>query len=117
MFMIMFVLDDSDHLDEILKAWEEMGITGATIIESTGMHRRRHQHIPMRFTYGDSSLEETGNITIYAIVQDESIVRKCLQSTEIIVGDLDQPNTGVFSAWPLLMTKGIPTSKPDTEGV
>ncbi len=36
MFMIMFVLDEITHLDEILDAWTKIGISGATVVESTG---------------------------------------------------------------------------------
>ncbi len=35
------------------------------------------------------------------------MVEACLAATEKIVGDLDKPDTGVFSAWPLTFTKGI----------
>jgi len=37
MYMIMFVLDNPERLSEILKAWEGIGIRGATIVESTGI--------------------------------------------------------------------------------
>lgn len=65
----------------------------------------------MRYAYGDSSLEETGNLTLWSVVEDEQKARDCLESVERIVGDLDQPNTGIFSAWPLTITKGVPSRK------
>ncbi len=108
MFMIMFVLNDTSHLNQILDAWSNLGASGATIIESTGLHRYKLKHLPMRYTYGDTSLEESGNYTLFTIVESENSVQLCLQSIEQIVGDLDEPNTGVFSAWPLTITKGIP---------
>ncbi len=108
MFMIMFVLDDIRHLDNVLTSWSDIGITGATIIESSGLHRKLQKSIPMRYIYDSSPLEETGNLTLFVIVENEGVVHSCLEVLEKIVGDLDQPNTGVFSAWPLLMTKGIP---------
>ncbi len=48
MYMLMFVLDDPGRLDPVLEAWEQVGIRGVTIIESTGIHRRR-QILPMRY--------------------------------------------------------------------
>lgn len=108
MFMIMFVLDDVSHLDPILEAWSNLKVTGATIIESTGLNRYRRKHVPMRYAYGDMSLEESGNTTLFVIVESEDKVQLCLQAIEQIVGDLDKPNTGVFSAWPLTITKGVP---------
>ena len=108
MFMIMFVLDDTSHLDQVLDAWSNLGVSGVTVIESTGLHRHHLKHVPMRYAYGDTSLEESGNSTLFAIVESEHMIQLCLQSIEQIVGDLDEPNTGVFSAWPLTITKGIP---------
>jgi len=108
MYMIMFVLDDNSHLDQILDALSDLGLSGATIIESTGLYRRQLKRVPMRYAYGDSPLEEKGNTTLFVIVEGEQRVQLCLQAIEQVVGDLDAPNTGVFSAWPLTITKGIP---------
>jgi hypothetical protein len=109
MFMILFVLDDPNLIDKVLESWSSIGVSGATTIESTGLNRRLQQHIPMRYTYGsDFPGWESGNITLLVMVQSEAMVQKCLQAAENVVGDLDQPNTGVFSAWPLSFSKGVP---------
>jgi nitrogen regulatory protein PII len=108
MYMIMFVLDDSDMLDQVLAAWTDNGISGATIIESTGLYRRQKTLIPMRYAYGDTTSDDNDQITIFTIVNDEKAVKKCLHAAEKVVGDLDKPSTGVFTAWPLSITKGIP---------
>jgi hypothetical protein len=111
MYMLMFVLDDPNRLDDLLSAWIEVGITGATIIESTGIRRRIPQSVPMRFLYQTAgSLIEEGHVTLLAIVADEQKARLCLQATEALVGDLSGPNTGVFAAWPLALVKGLPKS-------
>ena len=111
MLMIMLVLDDPAYLGKVLESWSSLGASGATIIESSGLHRHQLKHIPMRYAFGDSSLEETGNRTLWAVVEDEKKARDCLEGVEQIVGDLDQPNTGIFSAWPLTITKGVPSRK------
>lgn len=107
MFMIFFVLDDPDRLDEILERWEQVGIRGATIIESTGIHRMRRKLIPMRYTFF-TGREEEGHITLFVIVEDRAAVESALAACEAIVGNLDLPNTGVFAAWPLALVKGLP---------
>ena len=105
MFMVMLVLDDPHQLDAVLESWAEHGVTGATIVESTGLHRRR-KHIPMRYAYAES-LVETGNATLFVAVKDEDMVKACLAAAEDIVGDLSGPNTGVLMAWPIAIAKGI----------
>lgn len=112
MYMVMFVLDDPDYLDQILDSWSHLGISGATIIESTGLYRHHLRHIPMRYIYGESPTEERGNTTIFVIVENDKMTRLCLDAVEKIVGDLDGSNTGVFAAWPLSITKGVPSHNP-----
>jgi len=103
----MFVLDDVSLLDQVLKSWSDFGITGATIVESSGLHRQMIKSVPMRYSYGNTAAEESGNVTLFVMVNSEKMVNICLQVIEATVGDLDEPNTGVFSAWPIIMTKGI----------
>ncbi len=108
MFMVMFVLDDVLFADDILNSWSEIGITGATIFESSGLHRRLKKIIPMRYAFDNGTSEEKGNLTFFVMVETEKMVKACLDAIEKIVGDLNQPNTGIFSAWPLSIIKGIP---------
>ena len=108
MYMIMFVLDNPDLLDQVLENWERAGIRGATIIESTGIQRLRKQNLPMRYLFQSSGSVEEGHLTLFVIVDSEPMVQACLQATEQIVTDLDGPNTGVFAAWPLTVVRGVP---------
>jgi hypothetical protein len=111
MFMLMFVLDNPDRLDAIIEAWEKVGIRGATIVESTGIHRRRKQILPMRYVFQSTGNVEESHYTLFAIVESEDLIQACLHATEELVGDLDEPNTGVFSAWPLTVVKGFPPAQ------
>jgi hypothetical protein len=106
MFMAMFVLDDPDLLYQVLAGWERAGIRGATIFESTGMNRVRRRFVPMRFMSPVVEKEES-HLTLMAVVKDEAQVQECVLATESVVGDLSEPNTGVFAAWPLSYTKGF----------
>jgi hypothetical protein len=116
MYMIWFVLDDPDRLDEVLDAWEKAGIRGVTIVESTGIQRLKRQMTPMRYVFQQSSVVEEGHYTLMAIVADEAAVQACLQATERITGDLAQPDTGVFAAWPLTSIKGVPHANSGGKG-
>ena len=110
MFMIMFVLNDAGKLDKILEGWDEAGIRGVTIIESTGFHRRKIQRSKLHLTFLMEPITvgaESGNYTLFAAVQDENFVHHCMEATEKIVGNLDSPNTGAFMVWPLSHVKGI----------
>lgn len=116
MFMILCVIDQTDHLKAVLQAWQQNGITGVTILESTGLHRLIAQtHIPMRYAFGATS-SERGNITLFTIVDKEETIQHCLEVTESIIGDFNGPNTGIFIAWPLGFAKGVNGKQPHQTG-
>jgi hypothetical protein len=76
-------------------------------MESTGLYRLTRKLIPMRYLYTSREASEKENVTLIAIVDDQAMAEKCLQLTESVIGDLNQPNTGIFAAWPLSMVKGL----------
>jgi hypothetical protein len=114
MYMIMLVLDNPDKLDGVLAAWENAGIRGATIVESTGIQRLRRQPIPMRYVFSSPGFTEKGHLTLFVIVPNKRLVNECLRATEQVVTDLDGPNTGVFAAWPLSEVRGVHGARQKT---
>ena len=112
MFMILCVIDQPDKLNSVLDAWKAIGVTGVTIIESSGLHRQRSMpHIPMRYGFAESNTER-GNITLYTVVEEEVTIQSCLSATEQVIGDLNNSNTGIFIAWPLSFAKGVSGKHP-----
>ncbi|MEJ5201108.1 MAG: hypothetical protein WHV66_02645 [Anaerolineales bacterium] len=109
MYLIMLILDQPNKLIEVLDAWDAVGICGATILESTGVFklRTRQLNLPARYAFPLSEITEQGNYTIISIVPDEPMIQRCLEATEQIIGDLNQPKTGIFAAWPLSLCKGL----------
>jgi nitrogen regulatory protein PII len=117
MHMLFFVLDDPARLDEVLDAWDAIGVTGVTIIESSGINRRkRARQVGTPFMAGINRLmssQQESHYTLITIVKGEEVVSKCITAVEEIVGDLNLPNSGVLAAWPLPMVKGVP-ERPST---
>jgi nitrogen regulatory protein P-II 1 len=116
MHMVMFVLDDPAQLDEVLDAWQDVGVSGATIIDSSGLYRRRAQVLGARYAIGFPRIVERieqGHYTLFVIVRDQDEAHRCLTAVESIVGDLGQPHTGVFATWALEMAKGALTGVPE----
>jgi hypothetical protein len=111
MEMIFFVLNDPDLIDEVLDGWQNIGVTGATIFETTGFHRRMKKRIPMRYLFGEQTFQETGNITLMALVPGNELVQQCLAVTEQIVGDLNLPNTGVLLPGQFLLSRDFQKTK------
>lgn len=114
MHMVMFVLDNPALLDDVLDAWHGIGVSGVTIIESSGLYRRSQQRpVGARYAFGMARAAkrvEAGNITLFTIVPDEAAVGACLEAAEAITGDLDGRDTGVLAAWELGTVKGVPSA-------
>lgn len=112
MHMILFVLDDPSQLDSVLDAWNEIGVSGVTIMDSTGINRRRlARQVGTMFMAGINRLmssEQETHYTLFTIVDSVEVVEKCTAAVERIVGDLNTPNSGVLAAWPLDYVKGVP---------
>lgn len=117
MYMLMLVLDDPNRLDEVLDAWDEVGVSGVTIIESSGINRRRMaRQVGALFMEGINRLigsEEESHYTLLVIVPDDACVQDCLKAVEEITGDLNNPNTGVLATWPLTFVKGVSGFDPE----
>lgn len=119
MWMLLFVLDDTKKLDEVLQAWTDIGITGATIIESSGLYRHQEakELVPAYYYLPSAGYGiELSSYTLLSMVQEEEVIQKALQEVEAIVGDLSEPNTGVFAAWPIQYVKGVPGKPAMQEG-
>jgi nitrogen regulatory protein P-II 1 len=112
MYMIMFVLNKPDLLNSVLNAWQEAGISGVTIIESTGLHRLKLDKQSVgklfaTFRHYAHDPEEEGHLTLLTIVPDETYIEKCVQASESVVGDLDEPHNGIIAAWNIAYSKGV----------
>ncbi len=112
MYLILFVLNDPDKLRELLDAWEEAGTGGATVLVSTGMQRMRNgairDDIPLMPGLDDlyKRIEEHHR-TLFTIVENDKVLKKIVEATKNVVGDLNQPNTGILVVLPTVQVYGI----------
>jgi nitrogen regulatory protein PII len=113
MFLILFVLNDPERLDDLLTAWEGTGVSGATIFRSSGLGRIR-----MKAGLWDDvplipSLEalyqrdEDFNRTLFTVVPDQAMVERVVQVTQQVVGDLSKPHSGLLVVLPVAQAYGL----------
>lgn len=113
MFLILFVLHDTSKLDQVLKGWSEAGVKGITIMVSTGFRRISKSYmlgeeIPLIFNLEDIlEHEESTNRTLFSVVKDEETVDRVVNSTQALIGDLNQPNTGILTVIPVSRAYGL----------
>jgi len=110
MYMVLCVIDDASLMPEVLAAWRHAGIKGATILPSQGMHRNltARKVIPQRYAFDQQvDMCPRDHYTLISVVPDEASVQICLQEAEKVIGDFRLPNNGIFTSWPLGLTKGV----------
>lgn len=112
MYLIVFVLDDPDKLEDLLNAWEETGTGGATVLVSTGRQRLSNggyrDDIPLMPGLDDFYKRvEDYHRTLFTIVKDDAVLEKVVAATQRVVGDLDQPNTGILVVVPTAQVYGM----------
>ena len=112
MYLILFVLDNPDKLEELLDAWEAAGTKGATVLVSTGMHRISEgairDDIPLMPGLDDFYKRvEDYHRTLFTIVKDDEVLKKVVDATQKVVGDLNQPNTGILVVMPATQVYGL----------
>ena len=79
MYLILFVLDNPDKLNDLLDAWEKAGTGGATVLVSTGMQRMRggaiRDDIPLMPGLDDfyKRIEEHHLFTIHGLFRSYTI--------------------------------------------
>lgn len=104
----MFVLNREDLLERVLEAYVEVGIQGATILDSEGMGRFLTYEVPLfadfkEFMKGNKPY----NKTILSVVRDESCLPRLRAVLDEVCGGLESPGTGILFSMPIDYAVGL----------
>lgn len=110
-FVVVFILNDLDHCQNILDAWENAGIRGITILESSGLGRIRQagllDDLPLLPSLHNLfRTTESHHRTLFTIIKNEEKIDAIVEATQSIVGDLENPNTGLLFVIPVSQVYG-----------
>lgn len=108
MTLLVFICNQPEKLEEVLEGFLEVGITGATIIDTVGMGQILSSEVPI--FAGFRSLfrgAATVNKTIMSVIDGEEKVREALSILEEIIEDLDQPGSGIAFTIPIENVRGL----------
>lgn len=111
MYLLIMVLDDVTHRDQVLEAWIEAGVKGVTVLESTGINRvlQRTEAQPMYMGFGQLfGGGRVGHNTLFAVIESLDLAEKAVLGTEAVIGDLSAPDTGIMFAVPVSKVWGLP---------
>lgn len=114
MKLIVFILNKEELLDEVLAAYVEAGITGATVLDSEGMGRYLTYEVPLfadfkEFMRGNKPY----NKTILSVVSDEKVIPGLKKLLDEITGGLSSPGTGILFTLPVDYAVGMIDEQTD----
>ena len=106
--LLVCIINDPGKIDDILQAFLELGITGATIIDTYGMGKTVVQDIPI-FAGFRSMLSGTSkfNKMLLSVIKEPEKIDSAIKAIETLCGDLDNPATGIAFTIPVTSVKGL----------
>lgn len=106
--LLVAVINDEEHLDEVLAGFLELGITGATVVPSEGMARVLSQDIPIFAGLQTlMSRARPRNHTVFSVVRGDGKVDAALELLQEVCGRLDEPATGIAFTLPVSRVEGL----------
>jgi len=113
MRLLVLVLNHDDKLEDLLAEFLKIGISGATVISSTGMARvltgRDEEDIPL---FGSIRAflnpEREQNHTILTVIRNEQLA-VAVAAIESVIGDLSEKDSGIVFSMPVDFVRGIST--------
>ncbi|MBM3179984.1 MAG: hypothetical protein FJZ86_06485 [Chloroflexi bacterium] len=113
MYLIIVFLHNPNLLEELMEAWDQEGVNGATILFSVGMGQFLEKlglrdDIPLIPSLEDFyEASEKLSRTIMATVKEEALIDRIVAATQRVMGDLNKPETGMLLVMPVLKAYGL----------
>lgn len=110
--LVILIANDPEDCMPILEAWEALGVSGVTILESSGLGRIREagirDDIPLMPSLRDLfASKEVHHRTLLSVVDDAETVEKMIGAAQHIIGDLEKEHTGFLFVVPVTRVVGM----------
>lgn len=117
-FLVVAIINDVELCPIILESWENIGVKGVTILESTGLgHIRKAglmEDIPLLPSLEDLYKEdEIHHRTLFSVVDTQEMADKMAEIVQQSTGNLEEPNTGFLFVVPVLRVLGMGKHRQD----
>ena len=107
MKLLVLFLNKVEKLEEVLEGFVEVGISGATVVDSVGMGHILSEEVPifagLRFMFAGNKPHTK---TIFSVMRDEK-EEQVIRLLKKILGDLNQPGTGIVFTISLDRVEGL----------
>jgi nitrogen regulatory protein P-II 1 len=111
--LLIAVINQEERMEEILSGFLEIGITGATLINTEGMGRLLASEVPI-FAGLQALAGRTRprNQTLFSVLDDDKVDR-ALALLQEVCGDFAQPATGIVVTLPVNRVLGLKAELAD----
>lgn len=108
MKLLVFVLNKEEFLEDVLEAYVEAGVAGATLLDSEGMGRFLAYEVPLfagfkEFMKGNKPY----NKTIISVIKNDAVISRVKTLVDQVVGGLENPGTGIMFTIPVDWATGF----------
>jgi len=111
MKLVLIFLNKIEYLEDILSAFLENGIPGATVLSSEGMGHLIGDSIPIFAGLKDAFAGSSPENKLIISAVKASQVKMIKDIVEDIAGDLDQPGVGPIFSLPVDQAFGLRTEE------
>lgn len=113
MYLLIAVINNEDILDDLITGWIDMGITDATVIESTDLLQLISNNIPIfagfrNITTGGA----THNKTIFTALEDRELLDQATAFLKSVFNETGKPSQGFYFVIPLLEMDRLGQAEP-----
>ena len=107
MQLLVAVINHAELVDDVLAGFVELGITGATVLESKGMGRVISQELPIfAGLQALNARSRTANRTIFCVADDAKIAA-AITMIEETCGNLQEAGVGILFTLPVTRVVGL----------
>lgn len=117
MELLVCVVNQEEKLEDILSGFLELGITGATIINSAGMGRVLTQDVPVfAGLQALVSRARPRNVTLFSVIDSTDKLEAAIKLVQDVCGDLETPATGILFTIPISRVMGLAPELDEQDG-
>jgi len=113
-YLLVVILDDLKVLPDLLHAWREAGVPGATILESVGAYRAHTwlERMGLGALERLFEAEEIRRRTLLTAVDDDTLLARAVAEAERVVGGFERPHSGILLVLPVAEARGLRKERP-----
>lgn len=111
--LVMLVVHDPGNVDSVIDGWLKAGVTGMTLLDSSGLAQQEQQRnlrddIPLLPSVRTLLRGmETRSRTLFSLVADDFDVDALVEETEAVLGPLESEGNGILFVLPVSRVEGL----------